>query len=1215
MYKTSIYLLLSLLLCNQLVQAINVKTGTQQIEKFVSEQGFFQNSINDITSDGYGYQWIATPNGLVRYDGYSFEYYYKDQENQESIPNNYIKHLLKDSDGKLWIITRRGICLYFPDKEQFVRLKYELSGEEFIKEDTQKRIWVAAGSKLHIFTSTNTQSEPVKKAGVIDLSKELNQSVIHAIEFLSDSQLIVASGSKLYKLTVKESDPYIADVSLLQFDEENSVITKLVIKENTLWIGTNNGLFQTSLENNRLITVRSFFTSNSEKTEYHIHVNAMFLDTENNLWIGTRQNGVLKYDNIKADFISYKHDRKNDRGLSSNRINCFYEDFFGVMWIGTAQGGLNKLNKNQKPFYNYSDNPYDSHSLSGNLVTNISEDREGKVWVSFFRNTICRTSEKVNLESGKQIRFERMENQLGQLKNEWVLKIFQDSRGFWWISTINGLYLYDEENEKLKQVRIKVGSELIDPIYMRVIDQTETDQILIGGNQIYLLNNPWSSIMSNKPIQVENQLFDLGEDNQAIDFVKDRFENYWFATMNGVFRVVNEEGRWEVKNHFTEDTENNGIILSHNNIFTIHAGLNKDIWFGSFGGGLMKIQLDSTGEPEKIQYYHKKDGLPDEVVYGILEDNGGKLWMSTDMGICRFDPLKEKFERYDVNDGILNNNFRQSAYLKTRSGIMLMGGLNGLTIFDPNQIAKDDILPKVLISKLRINNQPVVAGKEFGKKIILEQSISKTNLLVVNHQNRNISLDIIVQHTLTPKKNKIAYMLEGVNNNWIEIESGKTTATYAQLSAGTYKFLYKGANGDGLWTAETHELIIQVLAPWYFRWWSLTALGIFILLIAYAVFRYLVSLEKLKQKLNFEQLDKERVHEMDQAKLRFFTNISHEFKTPLSLIIGPLEKITERNRRPEDQRYFSIIQSNILRLQRLIEQLISYRKAETGHLELKYTKTTLGNFIYPVLEAFEENAKNTSINFYYKVNASNREVIIDIDKTERILLNLISNALKFTDLNGEVSVEAGFRDGQGGEILYFEVTDNGLGIPPEKIDKIFDRFYRAVEDRGNWSGTGIGLALCKSLVDLMNGTISVESDPDKKTVFKIALPFHHSLSTEINDERDKHREIVTDWLSFDMEGIQEIPSDSMLPELLIIDDERGVREFLQEALKNKYNITLAVDGEDGWKKLNENFPQLVISDVMMPKLDGYQLCERIKADPATCHIPVILLTALAACRT
>jgi signal transduction histidine kinase/ligand-binding sensor domain-containing protein/DNA-binding NarL/FixJ family response regulator len=1190
-------------------RAYNIKQSNQRIEKFVNAQGFYQNTVNAITSDKNGYLWVATPNGLIRYDGYSFEYHYNDPEKPETIPNNFISSLLNDSEGTLWIGTKQGICLYYADKEQFFSIKNSGKNISLIKEDTQKRVWIASGSTLLIFKSESNVQDTDKRVGEIDLNKALAGNSIVDIEFLSDSTLIVATNSKIYKVILKGTNELSADVSAYQDDLYGFGINKIVKIENSLWVGTNKGLFQMFQENNRIITLRKYFDSTVGKLERQCNILSMFVDSQKKLWIGTARNGLLKYDNQNDEFISYQYDSKNENGLSSNRINCLFEDDFGMLWIGTAQGGINKLDKNQKPFHNYVHNPYDDHTLSGNLINNILEDKKGRIWISTFENTICRTQDKVNLEDGSNIRFERLEKKLGQLKEQNVVRLFQDSKGYFWIGTFDGVYLYDENNEKLHQIQLKSGENTITTTMNRVIVQTDAHHILIGGSNVCLLNDPWESILSGKPVQINNQLIEMAN-SLVLDFVLDGFGQYWFATRNGIFLVALENEELVVKKHLTTSMDSESIQLSHNDIFCIHNNLNKDIWAGTFGGGLMDIQLSPAGQPEKIKVYHKKDGLPDEAIYGILEDNDGVFWLSTDMGICKFDPLSEKFDVYNVNDGISNYNFRLSAYLKTKSGIMMMGGLNGLTVFNPKEIVTNKIPPKVLISKLKINNQPVLTGQKVNGQIVLENSISHVQKLVLDYVNRNISLDIIVKHNSAPKKNRLLYMLEGVNKDWIEVTEGKTTATYTNLSSGTYHFKYKGTNGDGIWTEKTAKLTIEVLAPWYLRWWSLMIWAGLILFIAYEIFDYLVRLEKLKQKLKFEQLDKERVHEMDQAKLRFFTNISHEFKTPLSLIIGPLEKIAEQNKSRETNKYFSIIQNNITRLQRLIEQLISYRKAETGYLKLNYSKTTLGDFIYPLLEAFEENAKRTNVNFFYKVYSADREVVIDIDKTERILLNLFSNAVKFTGLDGNVSIEAGFNQVENSELLYINVSDSGIGIPPEKIGRIFDRFYRAVDEQENWDGTGIGLALCKSLIDLMKGTITVESIPNEKTSFTILLPFAQKPDIELINDLIHPRRFVTDFLPVALEEVMELEPETDKPVILIIDDEDDVRSFLNEAFHNKYKIVLAENGAEGLEKLSKHKVQLVICDVMMPAMDGFQFCEKVKLNPETCYIPIILLTAL-----
>ncbi|MBU2929894.1 hybrid sensor histidine kinase/response regulator transcription factor [Winogradskyella psychrotolerans] len=1205
-----IYLFAFLAMSFSDAQIKNVQSSNQRIESFNSEQGFNQNTVTALISDSEGYLWIGTPNGLVRYDGYSFDHYYHDHEKEQSLADNFVSHLLSDTKGRVWIATREGLNIYLTNKEQFLPIEKSSKRVMCIKEDSKNRVFVGGTKKIEVYSSGDKNLEKVKKITEINLEKVLCENTIKDFEFYSDSELLVATNNKIYKVDFNAKANYTIGVLELELDENIDNIKKIIKVDNSLWIGTNSGLYQTFHENSRLITVGSNFTPDQEHPELQYDILSLYLDDDKKLWIGTRKNGVVYYDADKSEFVSFKFESKYNNGLTSNRINCFYEDAFGVLWIGTAQGGLNKFDKNQKPFQNYSHNPYNNKSISSNLITDITEADDGKIWLSFFESTISHTHEKLNIKTVNQIQFNRLENQLNKLKDHWVLRLYQDDKGYWWISTNEGLYLYDEENDILKSIQVRIKDKLVSPIFYRLIEQMNDDQVILGGSEIVMLNNPWEAILNNKPIEAGQPLFDIGINNQINEYLKDDFGNFWFATINGVYRVAHNDDEWLIKNHISTQPDNNDLKLSNNRVFSMHKSLNKDIWLGTFGGGLMKVKLNTLGEPVEIKGYHKKDGLRDEAIYGILEDDNEQLWLSTDMGIGRFNPVNETFDFFDVNNGILSNNFRQSAYLKTRNGTMLMGGVGGLTVFNPSQIYKNEITPKILISRLKINNQPIVVGKEINNKVILERSIADTKELVIDNNSRNLSLDIIVQHSATPNKNKLAYKLEGVNTDWIEIDAGKTTATYTNLSPGTYNFLYKGANGDGVWTANTKSFTIVVLAPWYGRWWSIALWIILTILITYGVFKYQVKVEKLNQKLKFEQLDKERVRDMNQAKLRFFTNISHDFKTPLSLIIGPLEKIAEQNIDKGNQKYFSIIQNNISRLQRLIDQLISYRKAEAGHLELNYSKITLGNFIYPLMEAFEEYSQKTLLNFYYKIDEPNKLISLDINKTERVLLNLFSNAVKYSNLNREVNIEAGFIQDNESERLYIQVTNTSEGIPSDKIDRVFDRYYRAVDEKDDWSGTGIGLALCKSLIELMQGSIEVTSEVDKKTAFRIELPVVDKGDYLEEDELNKYQKLVTDWLPAELESNQDETLDILRPTILVIDDEQDVRAFLYESFKSKYNVLVAADGEEGLGKIQENPPQLVISDVMMPKLNGYELCEKIKSSIEFCHIPVILLTAM-----
>ena len=622
-------------------QTENVQPSNQRIESFNSEKGFNQNTVSSIISDSMGYLWVGTPNGLVRYDGYSFDYYYHDEDNKQSLNDNFVSHLLSDSKGRVWIGTRAGISVYLTDKEKFFPVLKSARKATCIKEDSKNRVFVGDGKKIEVYDASHEDLEKIDKIAEINLEKVLNDNNITDIAFYSDSELLVTTDTKVYKVDFNENDDYTYGILELQLVTNGNPIrniNKIIKVDNALWIGTDFGLYQMFNENSRLITVGSYFTSAEENTQAPYDILSLYLDSDKKLWIGTRKNGLVCYIAETSNFISFKFDSKYNNGLTSNRINCFYEDAFGVLWIGTAQGGLNKFDKNQKPFQNYAHNPYDDQSLSSNLITDITEAADGKIWVSFFESAICKTDDKLNIESGNQIQFTRLEKQLSALKDEWILRLYQDDKDYWWISTSQGLYLYDEEKDRLKDVQISIAGELVNPIFYRLIDQINANQIILGGSKIVMLDNPWETILSGKPLDVGQPLFDIGYLNQINEYLKDDFGNYWFATVNGIYRVVRKNDSWLLKNHITTNPDDKDLALSNNRIFSMHKSRNNTIWLGTFGGGLMKIKLDNLGEPVEIKSYHKKDGLRDEAIYGILEDDNEQLWLSTDMGIGHFDP-------------------------------------------------------------------------------------------------------------------------------------------------------------------------------------------------------------------------------------------------------------------------------------------------------------------------------------------------------------------------------------------------------------------------------------------------------------------------------------------------------------------------------------------------------------------------------------------------
>ncbi len=1191
-------------------------SASLKFERFSNKEGFNQNTITDIEQDKYGYLWFATPNGLIKYDGYDFISYTNDPFNENSISNNYIHCLYNDEKGVLWVGTMTDVDVYIPQLEKFIRvpLKSELIVTQ-ISADSEGKIWILGENALLTCELIITENEISFIVSENFLETEPNPPTITDFCFINDYSLLFSNSEGLFRMDFeavssnnKLKIKAVRNYSLLSVSDIK-VIRKI---ENIFWVGTGSGLFKTILDGDQMRIIEKVeLYSHDKRVVSDLNILSIFQDKQGDIWIGSAEESIFKYDKKNDSFENYAYSPKDETGISSPRINCFFEDRFGVFWIGTAHGGINKLDAKQKQFINYSNNPYSEVSISGNLINGILEDSKGKLWVSNYNESICRSIESVNENNIGRLRFERLQNHPPLKKGDLVNTIYEDQKGFMWFGGNNIISVYNTSNNLINKIDLKHNGESVPVSRCMVIFQIDEESILFGGQNIVIAQNPWKNILNGKyspleVISVNNQLA------MVQVFLKDRNGNFWVGTNNGLFKCDYKDKVFKILQEYSVK-ENNGIKLSHNDIFSLHEDNAGNIWIGTFGGGLNKMVLNETGTPVKIDYFRKNGLLPDDAVYGILQEDDEHLWISTDMGLCRIYVKENKIDIFDVRDGLPNNNFRQLAYHKGKSGYYYFGGLNGLTIFKPENIKLNNIVPNSVITAVNINNKQVNIGEKMNGKIILKKSILETNEITIKHGARIITFNLAAQQSTTPSKNKIAYMLEGFNNDWTDTNEGKASITYTNLPAGKFVLRVKSANSDGLWNNQTTDLRISVLPPWYQTWWSFIIFAILIIAISVTIFVYFIRHEKLKQSLKYEQIDKQRIDSINEGRLRFFTNISHEFRTPLTLIAGPLEQIVKRNKDRENVKYLAAIQNNTKRLLSLADQLITFRKAEQGHLNLNLSADTLGHFIYPATEAFEDYAIQKNINFFYKINSPNEEVVIDVEKTERIIFNLLSNSFRNTLAHGNISIETDIVSVADKKMISIKVIDTGNGIPAEKQERIFERFYQLEGRKENVGGTGIGLAFCKSLIDLMGGTFSVESEPNVRTCFTVLIP---SKNIEKNNPREMvpKESFIKDWIPIQVplknNSLNGLDTKTKIHSLLIVEDEADVRDFLLNALGEKYTIILAENGVDGLNKIKQNEPDLVISDVMMPEMNGFEMCEEIKSNSETCHIPVILLTAL-----
>ncbi|MCK0160530.1 hybrid sensor histidine kinase/response regulator transcription factor [Allomuricauda sp. F6463D] len=1211
------YLIVCLSQFALLVWGFSIPVFGQKFERFSNAEGFNQNTITSIVQDKYGFIWLGTPNGLIRYDGYEFKTFTTQSETEGNIHSNFISSLCTDSQGVVWIGTDLGLNAYVPSLELFhtVPLPKKLHVNT-ISARSEGPVWFTGENELFVAKLNH------KKDGVFSVSNNLLKSepdiaIINSFGFLDSSSIVLATNQGLKKLnliTKPQLDfPEVESIITIESFKDEEV-TNVLVQKGLFWISTTKGLYKATFEGDKVHVLEVYEDlGDMASADSEFAIMTIVEDNSGAIWIGTKEDGLFKYKN--GSFKHFAYNPKDKSSLSSPHVNAIYQDDFDVFWVGTAQSGLNKLNLAQKQFTAYSHNPYDSRSLSDNLLMAILEDNKGKLWLSGYDKNLFRTTTSVTDTTVNTLRFETLEDKLNLEISDVVRSIYEDREGFIWFGTDYKVIVYNPKTKQYKQVYFTENGIPFHHSETRKIYQIDDENVLLTGSSIVVISNPWQVIQENVKPQIPVKSSVLLQSESVQSLVENEKGSFWFGTDKGLIHGNFDGESIKIDHNISEDATN-GLKLSYRKVFTLETDDNGAIWIGTFGGGLNKMTLNEMGIPTQMEYFRKNDLLPDDAIYGILKKGNKHLWMSTDMGLVKLNVVDNTIDVFDVRDGLPQNNFRQGAYFKGASGFLYFGGLNGLTIIKPENIKLNEQAPKVLVTDLLVNNERVKIGEEQNNHVILQKSISETEHITINKtQQQSIAFNLAVEHTASPSKNRLAYKLENFSEDWIEESSGKTTVTFTNLAAGDYTFKVRAANGDGVWATDIKTLQVSILPPWYQTWWSYLLFIILVAGICVGIVVYFTQHEKLKQRLKFEKLDRQRQQTINQGKFRYFTNLSHEFRTPLTLISGPLEHILIQNKDPENRKYLEIIRKNTKRLLSLVDQLITFRQAEQGHLNLQLSKDTLGGFMYPTTEAFENYAQERDINFYFKVSSPDEEIIIDVEKTERIIFNLLSNSFKNTPPKGSISVESKITFDQGQKIIHIDVIDNGKGIPANDLDNIFERFYQLGNKFGNVSGGGIGLSFCKSLVNLLGGDISAMSNPGLETRFSVSLPSMTISEYGSLDIGQSEQSFIKDWIPLGAEitktgNTVKEKVDTKDFSILIVENEEDVQTFLISTLSQKYNIDVANNGVEGLAKIKDKQPDLVISDVMMPEMDGFELCKKIKSDFDLSHISVLLLTAL-----
>ncbi|MCC6815456.1 MAG: response regulator [Saprospiraceae bacterium] len=1177
----------------------------RKFEWLNTSNGLSQGYVYDILQDKDGFMWFSTKAGLNRYDGYSFKVFTHNAYDSNSISSDNVSRLFEDSQDRIWILTDdNGINIYNKINGKFFRIVHDpnnsnsLSGNrvssEIIELNDGRFITYSSQKGFNVISLPKDYFEKRSKVHIVRIPAPQENTYIPLVKD-AKSRIWITCGKKLYQFiperlefewrkdNIEFSNPYKlnSDGSLLMNGESFNVIE-----------------FENGFQN---FPIFSKSITNSQ-------VSTFMNDKNNNLWIGIPNLNLLSIYDInkwKRGILIDPIQSLNfiDSGVAPMKI---VEDKSGIVWLGTNGYGIRKYRQEEEKFrhlargfsarkiinYNkeeilirgwgkglrYSTNgkilPFPPHLSKGN-IHDYFVSKDGKLWLINMknienRNFIVNSLEELDVTTRKKRIFPVSLN----ISYDALEPIFEDNHGYLWICGINGeILILQPENGKIQTLNL--NSE---------------------GNKLMLTNAFITS---------------LYEDTEGL---------LWIGTEEG-FAIMNynylNQTTTSIKWYRNNSLDKNSLNYNHVTSF-LEDPLNKDLmWISTKGGGLNRYEK-STG---KFEHLTTKVGLCNNVVYGILSDSVGNIWGSTNKGIfCLLRERKDElnkwlFRHFTKISGLQDDEFNTGAFCKLSNGDLAFGGVNGISIFNPLKVLENGYEPNVFITNILSGNETVSPNDITG---ILTQTIEHTQSISLNHLQDILTLEFSSLDFTSPEKNKYRYQLIGIDKNWVE-SGTRRSATYLHLPAGNYTFKVQGSNSEGMWSKNMAQLQIKVLPPWWNSWWAYSLYITILVLAVRSYFKFNINKAKLQSQLNYEHKEAKRVKELDAVKTQLYANITHEFRTPLTVILGMASQL-KNNPEKYLQSGIDMIVRNGENLLNLVNEMLDLSKLESGKMNLNLIKGDIISFLRYIVESFQSLAISQKKQFHFLADIDELYVEYDSEKIRQIITNLFSNALKFTPEFGNVyvNVSKGDISIDNNSLLVIKVKDTGIGIPEDQVMHVFDRFYQVNNTQTrNAEGTGIGLALTKELVKLMNGTISVKSPPvgaTKGTEFIINIPLVN-IKHDIHPDENNPKSILIDLVSranfnSDSKSITSENINSNRELILLVEDNTDVVAYTASCLPD-YKLAVGKDGKEGFDIAIEVIPNLIITDVMMPNVDGFEMCNKLRNDERTSHIPIIMLTAKA----
>jgi len=1180
--------------------------------------GLSHNNVTCIFKDNQGFMWFGTLSGLNRYDGYKFKIFKHAVSDTTSLDDDYIVSISEGPESKLWIETRNGFNIYDPAAEKF---SHNITGylhslglhDKFItaiKKDHAGNFWFLHASwgiykynpathKATHFTHSTTDTTSICFNVASDLAEDSKGNIWLVyrngeMERMGPKTMRINYRSHIftplpvelntsYKIVIDRQDDiwaYVPTYSAgVYFIDIKNKIIKHIDKGNDdahlntdvvssvaqddkdrVWIATDHG--GVNILNKQDFKFRYLLNREDDsKTIGQNSITQLYKDNTGVMWAGSYKKGVGYYHESIIKFPLYTHhlaDPESDpMSLSFSDINCFAEDKLGNIWIGTNGGGLIYFDPKKGTFKTYLHDAANAASLTKNVVVCLYIDHEQKLWIgTYFGGLDC-------FDGKTFTHYKHDDADPGSISEDRICAIAEDDEHRLLVGTLSaGFNILDRKTQKFSHYISKGGDNSIHSNYVSKI-------------------------------------------------LQDKRKNLWVVTSYGVDVLLKKTNHFI---HYVHDANNPYSLINNstNNAMEDSEGL---IWISTREG--LSIFDYKTG---RFTNLNKQDGLPDNTVIDLQEYDKNNIWISTPNGLSDIvvdrsqASLKFHFINYNETEGLQGREFTENSSLRTREGALIFGGGNGFNIFKPANLHANTNVPNLVLTGFQVFNQDVNVGDKINGRVILPESITSLKSLTLKYNDNVFSLEFAALNYFNPDKVKYQYMMEGFDKGWITADNKTRKATYTNLDPGGYTFKVRATSND-VWDNKELTLHIEILPPFWKTMWAYVLYALVV--VGSLLYFRQRGIQKLKAQFSLEKEREEahRMHELDLMKIKFFTNVSHEFRTPLSLIMAPVDKMVKQIAEPEIQRQLLLVNRNAKRLLNLVNQLLDFRKMEYQELKLHERNGDIISFIKDLSYAFTDVADQKGIKFIFDSEIESFYTAFDHDKIERILFNLLSNAYKFTHQGGQVSVLLNLIDKNEPDKKYLEirVIDTGIGIPESKREKIFEPFFQNnIPGSMLNQGSGIGLSITKEFVKLHGGEVFVESEFNEGSCFTVLLPVKELDKNAIAGVH-LQPDLLPEFLNGDTQhknGYGKDNRDTRKPTVLLVEDNEDFRFYIKDNLKASFNIIEAENGKKGWQKALSLHPNLIVSDISMPEMNGNDLCLKIKNDKRTSHIPVILLTAL-----